>query len=127
LPQDSIQHLKRAMVVIRPGFKFQPPTAMSGGGIARKNNTASHAPPDSTAAAEKAFVDANTPTIRRTPVHFKPVVIDQTKRRFDNTNWPQIIHDGGKSLPEIISQISFGNKRPGRKRNQEGMGVKLTI
>jgi hypothetical protein len=113
------------MVIIRPGFKFQPPGVMSGGGIKRKNNTASHAPPDSTAAAEKAWTDATTPTIRR--VHFKPTVIDQTKRKFDNMNWPQIIHDGGKSLPEIMSQISFGNKRPGRKRNQEGMGVKLTI
>ena len=119
------------MVVIRPGFKFQPPSAMSGGGVQRrstpKESSSSHTPAAETLAAEKAWKDTIAPTIRRETVHFKPVVVDQTKRRFDNMNYPQIVYDGGKSLPEIMSQLSFGNKRPGRKRNQEGMGVKLTL
>lgn len=112
------------MVVVRPGLRLGPSALQAGGGVRRRitPSTSSTAQPS----AQEMMELSTLPMTHRTKPVFKPVVPDRVAGHQSNSNYP-IIHFGNESLPEIMERVSFATKRPGRKRNQEGMGVKLDL
>jgi hypothetical protein len=112
------------MVVVRPNFRLGPGALHQSGGGARRRVT----PSTSTAqlTPQEAEQLSTLPMTHRSKPVFKPIVPDRVAGHQSNSNYP-IFHFGNESLPEIMERVSFAAKRAGRKKSQEGMGVKLNL